>query len=52
MKVIRFLLWDLWVKIILWVLLFPLMVIRKVVQGSSQRGIREELERHRSEKQS
>lgn len=38
MKIVRFLLIDLWVKLFLWVILFPVMLLYKIVQGASKSG--------------
>lgn len=44
MKIVRFLLWDLWVKVLLWTLLFPIMILFKVVQYGVRFATREQRE--------
>ena len=44
MKMIRFLLWDLWVKAFLWLLLFPFMLLFKAIQYGVRFATKEQRE--------
>ena len=41
-KVIRFILVDFWVKLFLWIVLFPLMLLFKVIQYAVRAGTKRE----------